>query len=136
MSEFSQQISAVALGLGTDIVDVERIQKAHERHGDRFLKRIFTEEEQAYCLDMKNPYPHLAARFAAKEAVSKCFGTGICGDFGWTSVSIYKGPREEPYARLDEKGQALLDKIGGSRVLVSLSHTATLGHAVALIVKD
>lgn len=131
----SPQIAAVALGLGTDIVDVERIRRAHERHGERFLGRIFTQEEQTYCLAMKDPYPHLAARFAAKEAVSKCFGTGICGEFGWTSVSIFKGKRDEPYAHLDAKGQALLDAMGGTEVLVSLSHTATLGHAVALIVK-
>lgn len=128
-------MAAVALGLGTDIVDIERIKRAHERHGDRFLRRIYTAEEQAYCLGMKNPYPHLAARFAAKEAVSKCFGTGICGEFGWTSVSVYKGSREEPYVRLDERGQELLDKMGGAKVLVSLSHTASLGHAVALVVK-
>ncbi|WOO43333.1 holo-ACP synthase [Rubellicoccus peritrichatus] len=131
----SSEMAAVALGLGTDIVDIERIQHAHERHGNRFLKRIYTEEEQAYCLGMKNPYPHLAARFAAKEAVSKCFGTGICGEFGWTSVSICKGSRDEPYAKLDEKGQTLLDAMGGTRVLVSLSHTSSLGHAVALVVK-
>ncbi len=133
--EMSSQIAAIALGLGTDIVDIERIRRVHERHGERFLKRVFTQEEQDYCLGMKDPYPHLAARFAAKEAVSKCFGTGIGSEFGWTSVSIYKGSRQEPYARLDEKAQALLEKMGGSEVLVSLSHTSTLGHAVALIVK-
>lgn len=133
--DINPQIAAVALGLGTDIVDVERIRRAHERHGERFLGRIYTKEEQEYCLAMKDPYPHLAARFAAKEAVSKCFGTGICGEFGWTSVSIFKGSRDEPYARLDEKGQALLEAMGGTEVLVSLSHTSTLGHAVALIVK-
>lgn len=133
--EISSQIAAIALGLGTDIVDIDRIRRAHERHGERFLGRIYTQEEQDYCLGMKDPYPHLAARFAAKEAVSKCFGTGIGAEFSWTSVSIYKGSRQEPYARLDKKGKALLEKMGGTEVLVSLSHTATLGHAVALIVK-
>lgn len=132
--EISPQITSHALGLGTDIVDVARIRQAHERHGERMLARIYTQEELDYCLGMKDPYPHLAARFAAKEAVSKCFGTGICGEFGWKSVSIYKGSRDEPYARLDEKGTALLEKMGGRRVLVSLSHTAILGHAVALVV--
>lgn len=125
----------IAIGIGTDIVDVERIQSAYERHGTRFLNRIYTEAEQAYCMQMKNPYPHLAARFAAKEAVSKTFTTGIGGELGWKSIEIIKGSRDEPIVKLDEKGQKLLAHVGGTTVLISLSHTATVGHAVALLLK-
>jgi len=125
----------IVLGLGADIVDVDRIRTAHERHGERFLNRVFTQEEQDYCLAMSNPYPHLAARFAAKEAISKAFTTGIGKALGWKSASIYKGEREQPLVRLDEKGQALLETIGGKAVLVTLSHTAAIGHAVALVLK-
>lgn len=125
----------IVLGLGTDLVDVERIRRSHERHGERFLKRVFTAEEQAYCLSRPDPYPHLAARFAAKEAVSKAFSTGIGAEFAWTSVSVAHGERSQPLAVLDDKGRALLAAVGGTNVLLSLSHTATVGHAVALIVR-
>ncbi len=124
------------IGLGTDIVDVERIRRVMERQGDRFIKRVYTEEEQAYCFGMKHPHKHLAARFAAKEAVSKAFTTGIGARLGWTSVSVYNGERGEPHIRLDAKGESLLREIGASRVWISLSHTDTLAQAVAAILKD
>lgn len=125
----------VVLGLGADLVDVERIRNAHTRHGDRFLGRIFTDAEQAYCFGMKNPYPHLAARFAAKEAISKAFTTGIGKAFAWKSASIDKGSRGEPLVRLDAQGQALLDHVGGRDVLITLSHTAHQALAMAVLVK-
>jgi holo-[acyl-carrier protein] synthase len=125
----------VVLGLGTDVIEVERIRKVLERQGERFLDRVFTGEEREYCLGMKYPHKHLAARFAAKEAVSKCFTTGIGAELGWKSVSVYHGERKEPLIRLDEKGEALLKHVGGSRVLISLSHTDTVAVAVAVILK-
>lgn len=124
------------VGLGSDIVDVDRIRRVWERQGERFSKRVFTEEELEYCLAMKYPHKHLAARFAAKEAVSKAFTTGIGAKLGWKSVSIYKGEREEPLVRLDELGQALLAEVGGTSVWVTLSHTETLAQAVALVLRD
>ena len=127
--------SGTVIGLGTDIVEVDRIRQAYESHTERFLSRVFTEEEQRYCMGMKNPFPHLAARFAAKEAVSKAFGTGICGLFEWKSVSIRKGERGEPHAQLDEKAQRLLASIGGTNVIVSLSHTKVHAQATAIIIK-
>ena len=72
----------IVRGVGTDIIECERIAKVFDRQKDRFLKRVYTEGEQDYCLKMKNPVPHLAARFAAKEAVSKCFTTGIGESLG------------------------------------------------------
>ena len=96
------------IGVGTDIIDVDRIRKSHERHTERFLNRIYTKDEQAYCFGMRNPHPHLAARFAAKEAISKAFSTGIGEHLGWKSMSIAKGERNEPIVVLDEKGKALL----------------------------
>ena len=124
----------IVRGVGTDIIECERIAKVYERQKDRFLKRVYTEGEQAYCLKMKNPVPHLAARFAAKEAVSKCFTTGIGDSLGWKSIEVVKGEREEPIIKLDAKGQALLQKLGGRDVLVSLSHTENYGLAFAVIV--
>lgn len=123
------------LGVGTDIIECSRIARVYERQQERFLERVFTEGERAYCLAMRNPVPFLAARFAAKEAVSKAFTTGIGEHLGWKSIEVVKGSREQPLIRLDAKGQALLEQVGGTDVLVSLSHTENYGHAVALVVR-
>jgi holo-[acyl-carrier protein] synthase len=125
----------ILLGLGCDIVEVNRIREVLERHGERFLDRIFTAEERAYCAGKPHPYQHYAARWAAKEAISKTFTTGIGAELGWKSMSIYHGERAEPLVRLDEKAQALLAHIGATHVLVSLSHTDTAAMAVAALVK-
>lgn len=125
----------VLIGIGADIIEVTRIQGVLERQGERFLQRVFTEEERTYCAGMKYPHKHFAARFAAKEAVSKCFSTGIGAELGWRSVSIYHGDRHQPLVRLDEKGEALLRHVGATHVLVTLSHTDTVAMAVAALVR-
>jgi holo-[acyl-carrier protein] synthase len=123
------------LGLGCDIIEVARFKGVLERQGDRFLDRVFTEEERAYCFSQAHPHKHLAARFAAKEAVSKCFTTGIGAELGWKSVSVFHGERKEPHVRLDEKGMELLKRVGATGVLVTLSHTDTAAMAVAALVR-
>lgn len=125
----------VLIGLGADLIEVERVRGVLERQGPRFLERVFTEEERAYCSRMAHPHKHYAARFAAKEAVSKCFTTGIGAELGWRSVSIYHGARNQPLVRLDEKAQALLAQIGATHVLVTLSHTESHAMAVAAMVR-
>jgi holo-[acyl-carrier protein] synthase len=122
-------------GLGADLIEVDRVRGVLERQGDRFLQRVFTDEERAYCFGHAQPHPHLAARFAAKEAVSKCFTTGIGAELGWKSASIYHGERGEPLVRLDEKGQRLLAHLGATHVLVTLSHTRTFALAVAALIR-
>ena len=125
----------VLIGLGADLIEVERVRGVLERQGPRFLERVFTEEERAYCSRMAHPHKHYAARFAAKEAISKCFTTGIGAELGWRSVSIYHGARNQPLVRLDEKAQALLAQIGATHVLVTLSHTESHAMAVAAMVR-
>jgi holo-[acyl-carrier protein] synthase len=125
----------VLIGLGCDIIEVERIRSALEKHGDRFLKRVFTDEEQAYCNSVKYGHKHYAARWAAKEAVSKAFTTGIGPHLDWTSVSVYHGERHQPLARLDAKATALLQQVGATHVWLSLSHVDSHAMAVAALVK-
>jgi holo-[acyl-carrier protein] synthase len=125
----------ILVSLGADVIEVARIKGVLDRQGERFLARVFTEEERAYCSGMAHPHKHLAARFAAKEAVSKAFTTGIGAELGWRSVSVYHGPRHEPLVRLDEKGEALLKAVGATRVLLTLSHTDTVALAVAALVR-
>jgi holo-[acyl-carrier protein] synthase len=127
---------AMLLNIGVDVIEVERVKKVYERQKERFLKRVFTQEEQDYCFSKSNPFPHLAARFAAKEAVSKSFSTGIGKLFSWTSCSIYHGPRMQPLVRLDEQGKALLKSIGATEVRITLSHTKTTAVAVAALVNQ
>ena len=125
----------VLIGLGCDLIEVERIRSVLAKHGDRFLKRIFTAEEQVYCNSVKYSHKHFAARWAAKEAVSKCFTTGIGEHLDWTSVSVYHGSRKEPLVRLDAKATALLAEIGATHVWLTLSHTEMHAMAVAALVK-
>ena len=125
----------VLIGLGADVIEIARIRRAVERQGERFLERVFTEEERSYCFRMAHPHKHLAARFAAKEAVSKCFTTGIGSHLGWRSVSVYHGARSEPLVRLDPKGETLLSDTGATRVILTLSHTETVAIAVAALVR-
>jgi holo-[acyl-carrier protein] synthase len=123
------------VGLGADVIEVERIRGVLERQGERFLARVFTEEERAYCSKMSFPHKHFAARFAAKEAVSKAFTTGIGAELGWKSVSVYHGDRNQPLVRLDEKGLALLKDACATHVILTLSHTDTVAMAVAALVR-
>lgn len=125
----------VLIGLGCDLIEVERIRGVLAKHGDRFLKRIFTEEEQTYCNSLKYPHKHYAARWAAKEAVSKAFTTGIGEHLDWTSISVYHGSRKEPLVRLDAKATALLQQAGGTHVWLTLSHIDSHAMAVAALVK-
>lgn len=125
----------ILIGLGTDVIEISRVAGVYERQGGRFLERVFTAEERAYCLGMKHPAKHLAARFAAKEAIAKAFSTGIGAEFGWTSASVYHGARHEPLVRLDEQGLALLHQVGGSHVLLSIAHSDTVAIAFAAIVR-
>jgi holo-[acyl-carrier protein] synthase len=125
----------ILVGLGADLIEVERIRGVIARHGERFLDRILTDEEKAYCASLGAPHKHIAARFAAKEAISKCFTTGIGAEFGWKSASVYHGPRHEPLVRLDAQGQALLAQVGATHVLLTLSHTETCAIAVAALVR-
>ena len=121
------------LGIGIDIIEVARIQASHERFGDRFLNRILHAGEIAYCLSHKLPAPFLAARFAAKEAISKAFGTGIGAQLSWHDMEVARRDSGEPYVILHGRGQALLQQRGGRIVLLSLSHTQQHATAVALL---
>jgi holo-[acyl-carrier protein] synthase len=123
----------VILGTGIDIIEVERIDASHKKFGERFLNRILRPGELAYCLSHKNPAPFLAARFAAKEAISKAFGTGIGAELGWQDMEICRRESGEPYVVLHDKGQVLLQQRGGRIVHISLSHTEKHATAVAIL---
>ena len=122
------------LGHGMDIVETKRIADSIERFGERFLHRVFLEGEVAYAQSMKAPHLHLAARFAAKEAISKAFGTGIGHEMGWRDLEIIREPSGQPRVILHGKAEAFAQKRGVREVHISLSHTAEYGAASAVIV--
>jgi holo-[acyl-carrier protein] synthase len=122
------------LGVGIDIIEVERIAASLERFGERFLSRILHPNEISYCMSHKTPAPFVAARFAAKEAVSKAFGTGIGAQLGWRDLEVGKKESGEPFIILHGGGQTLLESKGGRAVRISLSHTQ--GHATAVAILE
>jgi holo-[acyl-carrier protein] synthase len=122
------------LGIGMDIVETKRIADSLERFGDRFLNRVFLDGEIAYSRSMKLPQLHLAARFAAKEAVSKAFGTGIGREIGWRDMEIVREPGGQPRVVLHGRAVEYAKSRGVQEIHVSLSHTAEYGAASAVIV--
>ena len=118
------------LGHGIDIVETARIQQLLDHHAQRFLDRVFTPLEQAYCA--KNPkryIEHLSGRFAAKEAVLKVLGTGWRGGIAWTDIEILPEPSGQPRIQLTGECHRIASELGISRWHVSISHIAT--HATA-----
>ena len=119
------------IGLGIDMIEVSRIEHSLERFGVRFMQRVFTEGEIAYCQSMKYPARHFAARFAAKEALSKAFGTGIGKMMGWRDIDVRKKESGEPFVVLSGSAESLARNRAVKSVLISLTHTDH--HAIAVI---
>ena len=117
--------------LGIDIVEVKRVKRLMERWGDRFLQRVFTPWEIAYCKGRGSPEQSLAARFAAKEAILKAIGTGLSQGIRWTSMEIVNDKNGSPSVKL---GKRIKDKIGDKKILISMSHTKEYAVAEAIVV--
>ena len=124
------------IGVGIDTIEVSRIRDSVENHGDHFLNKIFTPAEQAYCQDKSDPAPFYATRFASKEAVAKAFRTGMGKEFGWLDSEIIHGEKGEPFVQLSESGNALLESLGGTKILVSLTHLSTTASAIVIIINS
>jgi holo-[acyl-carrier protein] synthase len=123
------------VGLGLDVTDINRIADAIERHGRRFLTRIFTAAEVAYCTERRIPAIHFAGRFAAKEAAMKALGTGRSRGVLWRDVEVIRhgGP---PELQLHGGAARRFAAIGGRKSLVSITHSEELAMAEVLILGD
>ncbi|MDY6913858.1 MAG: holo-ACP synthase [Planctomycetota bacterium] len=117
------------LAHGIDMVDCARLQETLQRHGERFLERVFTPAELQYCLGKRRELEHLAGRFAAKEAVLKVLGTGWRNGINWTDVEIRNEPSGKPTVRLAGRCREIADAMQLADVAVSISHIST--HAIA-----
>ncbi len=121
------------LGLGVDIIEVARVQGSLDRFGDRFLNRLLLPDEIAYCRSHKVPGPFVAVRFAAKEAISKAFGTGIGAQLGWHDMEVRRKESGEPFVVLHGGGEKLFVARRAQRLLISLSHTQNYAAATAVL---
>ena len=117
--------------VGIDIVEVKRVKTLMDKWGDRFLHRVFTPWEIAYCKSKSAPEQSFAARFAAKEAILKAVGTGLSQGIRWTSMEIVNDKNGSPGVKL---GKRIKDLIGGKKILISLSHTKEYAIAQAILV--
>lgn len=111
------------------MVACDRIREAIDRHGDRFIRRVFTQAEIDYCGSRKRRIEHLAGRFAAKEAVLKVMGTGWQNGISWTEIEVRNLPSGQPEVHLSGRCKEIADQRGLKDVLISISHIET--HAIA-----
>ena len=117
---------------GIDLVDCPRIEAMVERHGKRFIERVFTEAEQAYAKANKNGIEKLAGRFAAKEAVLKLMGTGWRGKIAWTDVEVINNSSGQPEVTLGGEVEKIAGKLGIKHISISITHTANFAIASAV----
>jgi holo-[acyl-carrier protein] synthase len=122
---------AMLVGTGVDVVEVRRIEESVRRFGDRFLERVFTAGEIAYCLRKKAFGESLAARFAAKEAGAKALGTGISQGVSWKELEVVRAPGEAPRLLLHGGARERAERLGVERVLLAITHGG--GLAVATV---
>src|SRR6266571_2902850 len=120
-------------GIGVDIVRAERLSQALERFGTRMEKRIYTEGELAYCRSHRDPLPHLAARFAAKEAAFKAIGTGLSNGVGWKHAEVIQPGGRQPQLALHDAARARFEALGATAAHVSLTHDGGLAIACVVI---
>jgi holo-[acyl-carrier protein] synthase len=116
-------------GLGNDIIEISRIRQSIERHGAHFLDRLFSQQEQDFCYKYKDPVPHFAGRFAAKEAISKALGTGFGEHLAWHDIEIINDTLGKPIVHLSA---TLKTKLGNPHIHVSISHSTDYATAVAI----
>ena len=121
---------------GIDLVDCPRIEAMIERHGERFVQRVFTAAEQAYAEAKKNKIEKLAGRFAAKEAILKLMGTGWRGKIAWTDIEIINNSSGQPEVTLDGEVKKIADKLGIKHISVSITHTANFAIASAVALTE
>ena len=117
-------------------METGRIEEVWRRHPDRFLDRILTAAERAYCEKRKNPLPNIAGRWAAKEAILKVIGTGWRGEIAWTDIEVLNNKAGAPQVSLSGKTKTIADELGVTQILLSITHTENYAAASAIGVAD
>jgi holo-[acyl-carrier protein] synthase len=122
------------VGIGTDIVECVRIAQMIEKHGELFLERVFTPREMRYCQSRKHATEHFAGRWAAKEAILKCLGTGWRKGICWTDLEVTNDPQGAPHVQLAGAAHEQAQKLDISDIWLTISHCRTYATAYALAV--
>src|SRR6266852_2394934 len=117
------------VGLGIDVEEVERVKGAMQRQGERFLKRIFTEKERAYCEQFKDKYERYAGRFAVKEAAMKALGTGWSRGVRWVDIEVVRQKGGRPTLALEGEARKIANRLGVKHIALSITHTAAQAFA-------
>lgn len=112
------------VGMGIDVAEVKRIREVFESQGERFVKRVYTEAEAAYCEQFKNKYERYAGRFAAKEAAMKALGTGWSRGVRWVDVEVVRQRGGRPVLQLHGEARKIADQLGVKHIAMSITHTA------------
>jgi holo-[acyl-carrier protein] synthase len=123
----------MVIGVGTDLIEIARIQQSIARFGDRFLQRIFTPAEIEYCQRKKNAAESFAARFAAKEAAAKALGTGITHGVIWLEIEVIRKPSGQPVLVLTGRAAHRAHQLGVTRTSLSLTHSRDTALAVVVM---
>ena len=123
-------------GIGVDLVNIPRMREVIDRWQDRFLERVFTAQEIAYCRGRRDPVPHFAARFAAKEATLKALGTGLRMGVNWRELEVRRERGQAPTMVLSGRSREIALAKGGARVLLSLTHDGEYAMAQAMLIGD
>jgi holo-[acyl-carrier protein] synthase len=123
-------------GIGIDLVPIPRMRQVLERWSDRFLARVFTDDEIAYCRRRKDPVPHFAARFAAKEAGLKALGTGLRLGVNWRELEVRRERGGAPTLVLSGRSREIARARGADRMLLALTHDGDYAIAQAMLVAD
>ena len=128
-----ESIRTMIFGTGIDMIEVNRIKKSIQKYSDRFEQKIFTQSEINYCRLQADPIKHFAARFSVKEAVLKCFGTGIAQGITWRDIEIEKKESGQPFLNLYGKGKILFDQLKLKHIHISITHEKkyAIAHAIA-----
>jgi holo-[acyl-carrier protein] synthase len=123
----------MVIGVGTDLMEIERIAQSIARFGDRFLQRVFTPREIEYCQRKKNAAESFAARFAAKEAGAKALGTGISHGVSWLELEVAREPSGKPGLELSGRAAEWAKQLGVARTSLSLTHSRDIALAVVVM---
>jgi holo-[acyl-carrier protein] synthase len=123
-------------GVGVDLVSIPRMRTTIDRWQDRFVERVFTDDEIAYCCSRRDPAPHFAVRFAAKEAGFKALGTGLAMGARWHEIEVRREREQAPTLVLSGRAREIGLVRGGSRMLLSLTHEGDYALAQAILVDD
>jgi holo-[acyl-carrier protein] synthase len=121
------------VGSGIDMVEIGRIQQSIDRYGQRFLRRVYTAGEQAYCLRKRKSAESFAARFAAKEAGAKALGTGISQGVSWLEIEVVREPGGRPTLQFHGRAAEFAARLGAGRAALSMTHTAELAMASVVL---